>query len=405
MRCFDRLFRVCALLTACAFSSMPQTAVAQDMLSNLVGWDTTIAMPSAAMGGERQIRIFTPDRYAAETGEAFGVLYMLDAQSDVLWDMVKGDVAYMVHQRRVLPLMVVGIVSENRGKEFSPKAERSVQLYEHLNTEVIPYVDARFRTNALRILAGHSWGGAFLGHVLFSERRDAFQAYLGISPSLDAFNGMLLLRADSMLAADPLPRIFVAATGTQGIIEFENHRAAHVLDSMVHVHANPAFQWSYRRFEGADHWTCVSPTVTLGLAAISRQFLPDEPMVRQLAGADPTSLRPGLKALAARNLEDYGFAYTAPARHWESIGDNIRELGDPELALELYAFALEQGSDRQGLVYFKRAQVLAEIGDADRYVQGLKDADRALKIHGPSMKPSLYEALRKELDAMLEAKP
>lgn len=383
---------VCLLFLLCSYPALAQDG-RQDQ-------DTTLVLHSAAFGGERQLRIFTPDRYALDSTQDFAVVYVLDAQSDAVWNLVKGDLAYAVNRNRTLPMMAVGIVSQNRSREFSPKAEQSFQLYRHLYDEVVPLVEAQYRATSLRILVGHSWGGAFIGHTLFSQRRDLFQAYLAISPSLDAYNGMLLHRADSILGATPLSRILVTATGDQGISEMENHRAALVLDSLVQAHPQTGFIWRYRRFEGADHWTCFSPALTLGLAEISRQFLPDASIVRELAEAAPDDLLNALRAFGEDRQHRFGYAYQPSARYWEDLADGFREMGDAGLASTLYAFALEQGSVRRAMILFKRAQAMAELKDGTAYTQALKDADRALEAEKSGMKSSIYASLRKTLDAM-----
>jgi hypothetical protein len=75
-------------------------------------------------------------------------------------------------------------------------AERFLQF---LGTQVIPFVDSRFRTNqSRRVLCGHSLGGLFVLYALFA-RPQTFSGYIAASPSL-FYADRILLRAEGQYA-------------------------------------------------------------------------------------------------------------------------------------------------------------------------------------------------------------
>src|SRR5690606_13046032 len=67
-----------------------------------------------------------------------------------------------------------------------------------LREELIPWVDANYRTNSYKILVGHSLGGLFTINTLITEP-DAFDAYVAISPNLQWNEQDLVKRAEVFL--------------------------------------------------------------------------------------------------------------------------------------------------------------------------------------------------------------
>jgi pimeloyl-ACP methyl ester carboxylesterase len=63
-----------------------------------------------------------------------------------------------------------------------PTSGGAAQYLEHVEKELLPFIDTKFRTSG-RILAGWSLGGLFTFYT-FLERPGLFSAYIAISPSL-----------------------------------------------------------------------------------------------------------------------------------------------------------------------------------------------------------------------------
>ncbi len=51
-----------------------------------------------------------------------------------------------------------------------------------IETELVPYVDANYRTQPFRVFTGHSFGGLFAMHALFSRPR-LFNGIIAVSPT------------------------------------------------------------------------------------------------------------------------------------------------------------------------------------------------------------------------------
>ena len=67
-----------------------------------------------------------------------------------------------------------------------------------IGDELIPYVDAHYKTNPFKIFAGHSFGGITTINCLLTQP-DMFGAYIAISPSLWWDKGYLLDFANKKL--------------------------------------------------------------------------------------------------------------------------------------------------------------------------------------------------------------
>src|SRR5690606_515540 len=90
-----------------------------------------------------------------------------------------------------------------------------------LREELIPWVDANYRTNSYKILVGHSLGGLFTINTLITEP-DAFDAYVAISPNLQWNEQDLVKRAEVFLdSATKLEKSLYLITGNEVILGFE----------------------------------------------------------------------------------------------------------------------------------------------------------------------------------------
>ena len=145
---------------------------------------------------ERKVRVFLPERYFRDTTATLAVTYVLDAQSDRFWNAVTGNGGYLVNNYSVMPMIFVGIVSDDRGSEFDPD---SFMLQDHIEKEVFPLIEKEYRTDNFRAILGHSWGGAFVGNTLFSNRKDMFNGYIGISPSFGDTDNIIKKNAEGLL--------------------------------------------------------------------------------------------------------------------------------------------------------------------------------------------------------------
>ena len=68
--------------------------------------------------GKREVLIYTPNEYA-DMKRKFEVVYVLDAQNREYFDAVHTTIAFQ--NKGLRPMIVIGLISKNRNKDFLPK--------------------------------------------------------------------------------------------------------------------------------------------------------------------------------------------------------------------------------------------------------------------------------------------
>jgi len=299
---------------------------------------------SDAFDTERKIHVFLPARYFRDTTEQFTVTYVLDAHYDQLWNMAKSNIDYLVDSRSVFPMIVVGIQSENRGKEFTPP---SIPLKEHLEQEIFPLIEKTYRVNKFRTLIGHSRGGLFVGDVLFSKDKDMFNAYLAISPVL-GYKNLIYNRADSMFQAPTDFRKFLFCShGTVGEREVAFGGQIKHLDSIYQVNPTPSLVFKQTKFEGMDHWSVVIPSINVGLVEMCRNYWADQKVIEDFAKGlrkdktSPKLIKDNIAIFNKVRQDYFDYHYESNARYLRFVADDFVELEDYDTALELYDWLAE----------------------------------------------------------------
>jgi uncharacterized protein len=235
-------------------------------------------LPITHEGRRYQLYIALPGSYFANPEKRYPVVFITDGY----WDFTKvaamqGSLAY----DRVVPeFITIGLgyagadlnYGDLRRWELSPapfgdKGEASghaADFLKTLKTEIIPLVDAEYRTDtSYRVLAGASLGGLFALYTMFSDP-DLFQAYIAASPAVTVGEDWLFHYEDRLTRAGAAsrPRLYMTVGGNEspayldGIIRF-NQRIA----SRRRGGANYAF----RIIEDERHSGTVFESYTRGL--------------------------------------------------------------------------------------------------------------------------------------------
>jgi predicted alpha/beta superfamily hydrolase len=74
-------------------------------------------------------------------------------------------------------------VNEQYGVEYYKYSGGGPQFKEFIKTELIPYINQNYKTNAKKVLVGHSYGGLFAIWTYLTDNQ-MFDNYIAISPSL-----------------------------------------------------------------------------------------------------------------------------------------------------------------------------------------------------------------------------
>ncbi|MEM6685303.1 MAG: alpha/beta hydrolase-fold protein [Bacteroidota bacterium] len=293
---------------------------------------------SEVFGKDRKVKVFLPNRYRRDTISNFAVTYVLDAQHQIFWDAAKGNIGYLVDNYSVMPMIVVGVVSDNRGSEFNPKSDK---LQNHLKNEIFPLIEKNYRTDGFRAIIGHSWGGAFVGNTIFSDKRDMFDAYIGISPSFGDKDNIIVKNAAAMLKNNTkFGKYLYLSHGDVGRREIEFASYVNSIDSLLKKYPNNTIAWQPRPIERVGHWQIVGPSICDGLISMSRNYFADQKVMEDFA--ENGRIQPQLAVFNTTQKEVFGYIHEAGLGYLNFVGNDFKDQNKYEIAVEIYKLGLDK---------------------------------------------------------------
>lgn len=130
----------------------------------------------------RKILIHLPDGYDTSK-QSYTVLYRLDGSPNSLF----GTVAVANRMTDIQKIIIVAIENVNRDRDMMPVRSNyysgtigGEKFLSFIETEVIPIIENKYRTNQKRILYGQSLSGLFTLYALLTKPK-LFDAYIGCS--------------------------------------------------------------------------------------------------------------------------------------------------------------------------------------------------------------------------------
>lgn len=126
----------------------------------------------------------------------------------------------LVDKKGLPPLVLVGIENTNRVRDMTP-VERpdlyvggggSPAFLRFLETELVPFVEARWRVAPTRILYGESYGGLFVIDAL-ARGTGAFTDYIAVSPAVGTWPDGLAAAFRQRMAADSARSLTAGSAG------------------------------------------------------------------------------------------------------------------------------------------------------------------------------------------------
>ncbi|MGO9065318.1 MAG: alpha/beta hydrolase-fold protein [Myxococcaceae bacterium] len=360
-----------------------------------------LTLHSQALGEERVSAVVMPASYGRGQ-QRYPVLYLTDAEAQLGHTRTTAD--FLARNGLMPEVIVVGILNTQRTRDLTPTAgtaaehadyptagggERFLDFLEH---ELVPAVEARYRTVPLRLYAGHSFGGLLGVHALLS-RAGLFQAVVAASPSLGWDDGLVLREARALKAGrPPLPRgLYVTLGGREAspevLEDFESFAKA-----MQHV-PWPNFDWAWQLVPDEDHGS----TVLLGYYAGLRHLFAGWRMPLEAPAATAPPSLAQLLAHFQGLSERWGYSVEPPEALVDLLGYvalRQKALGE---ALELFRYNVaaypESANAQESL-----GLALARAGQLDAARECYRQAvELAEKSGDPQLAP-----LRARLDALDE---
>jgi len=351
---------------------------------------------SNVLNEERPYWVYLPASYnsKAQSPEAYPVLYLLDG--DALFHTATGVVEFMSRNGndQIPELIVVAIPNTDRNRDLTPthslinqigKQSRTLDssgggdaFLKFLREELVPQIDARYRTLLYRILAGHSLGGLLAIHALLTAPA-TFQGIVAMDPSLSWDDQIVVKKEKEFLStAKALHNgVFISVANTPQIQTFNNPKLnedavrtfAHLLELNPH-----GVRSKLKYFAAEDHGSVPLLSLYDGLLFIfdgyrpvwasfldppdvvtshfknvservGVELLPPEQLVNSMAYSLLYELREVDKAIVLfkLNVSLYPKSFNA----YNSLAESYLVNGDRALAVENYETSLQLNPDNQ----------------------------------------------------------
>jgi predicted alpha/beta superfamily hydrolase len=339
-----------------------------------------LTVQSKILQEERTIYVSLPERY--NTGvQRYPVLYLTDAQWQ--FEQTRSTARFLARERIVPEMIIVGVTNRDRTRDlYSTKADfknngstipfpnsgNGDQFLEFFEKELLPWVDATYRSSSLRVLAGHSAGGNFALHAI-RTKPGLFQAAIAISPWLAWDNRKELNELLPFLASDRsrVRAIFVSYSDEGA----EMKGNVEALINTLRSRRDNSVRWGSAVYSNEDHNTTVLKGYYDGLRMIFDGWsYPRDQQTNLLigtlddvkahysnlgAGFGVTILPPenvvnefGYQYLQTNNFDAaikvFQFntvQYPQSANVWDSLGEAYLKAKDKEHALAAYKRSLE----------------------------------------------------------------
>lgn len=319
-----------------------------------------LQIDSRVMSEKRTILVSLPQSYA-NGARAYPVLYMTDGDAQLAH--TAATVAFLARNGRVPEMIVVGINNTDRTRDLTPThvASQTIEgrvfesptsggadrFLSFIETEVIPAIEQRYRTEPYRVFAGHSFGGLFALHALFTKPK-LFNSWIAVSPSLNWDGGYVERRAKEFLKTTPqLDATLVFTLGNEPGIA----GPAESLRKLLRARGPRGFEAELLVFRDEDHGSVVMPSHYAALRRIFESWR--FPMPNDV---DPRTLYARAEQHFAHVSKRAGYAVKVPEPLTNLIGYRLLAAGLTNQAIEIFRKNAE--------TYPKSANVYDSLGEA-----------------------------------------
>ncbi|SFB80625.1 hypothetical protein SAMN04487891_102440 [Flagellimonas taeanensis] len=333
--------------------------------------DKAFIVNSKVLNESRRIWIHLPSNY--DLNKRYPVIYLLDGEGHFKYVSELVDYLSSYDRNRIPEIIVVGIINVDRTRDFTPvnsllfngkidsvrmsRTGGGKKFLEFIQTELLPFVDAKFRTAPYRILAGHSLGGLF---ALYAKEAapDLFQSTVLMSPAIYGGNSKVLHDLKSFLADhDHSTDKFYLTIGDEN---------TQTVDSIVHQlkkFAPKSTDWDFKKYKDENHFSVTYKSMYDALKFIYRDWFIDNYSSKAMTSKEILAhfeklshefgytIKPGedfmngqgYKQLRSNNIEEaieiFKINITNYPGSWnayDSMGEAYMTVGEKKLAIKNY---------------------------------------------------------------------
>ena len=387
------LILLCLLLMACPV--LGQT-------TQLIDSPTSLTIKSEVLGEERVILVRVPPGYE-RSSERFPVLYMTDGAAHLLH--TSSTLAFLGRNGRIPEMILVSITNTDRTRDLTPTHtslsidNQTIQLptsggadkfLKFIETELIPYIESRYRTQPYRIFAGHSFGGLFSIYALLA-RPDLFNAHIAVSPSLPWDNQLLLKRAEELLKQrkEWKKALYLSLGNEPG----DMTNSFNQFKQLLTKYQPKGFEWEAVIMDDEDHGSVVLRSHYAGLRKIFAGWqIPRDPNTGAIVGG-----LSGMEEHYKKLSQKFGFNIPVPEAYINQLGYQLLGAGKKEEAIAVFKTNVERYPNSAN-VYDSLAEAYEKSGRLDL---ARPNYDRAYTVGKERSDPNLalYKA---NLDRVVE---
>ncbi|WP_420387055.1 alpha/beta hydrolase [Roseivirga sp.] len=236
------------------------------------------SIESAILNEERHCLISLPDSYADSPQKSYPIIVLLDGYTHFKTTvstvhLLSSD----VNRNYLMPeAIVVAIENVDRERDFTVTKLQTKRantmgggrnFLAFIETELIPYIDNRYRTESNRTLIGHSLGGLLTLNAYMSKE-SLFDSFIAIDPSVWWDPQTMQQKADSIQPASWQKPLYLA-TANQGERGYERNQKRHEnLVQLIRTVSNNKANIGIEYFEDESHRTIPLIGVYKGLRFI-----------------------------------------------------------------------------------------------------------------------------------------
>jgi hypothetical protein len=228
---------------------------------------------------DRIITTRVPDSYYTNKGKKFPLILVLDGH--YLFDPVDGNIRYSNFWDEIPEAIIVGLHQNDNPKQregdmfidafYGLPAEGGEKFYNFIATELLPYLEKRYRISPFKIIAGHGLSATFANFFLFEETA-LFSGYISLSPDF------------TVEMAEKLP-LFISENKSkifyyQSVAEFDEStvkKSTKALDTIIQTMKSKKFEYKYDEIPASDHYSLVLHSIPKALYFMFNSYHPINP--------------------------------------------------------------------------------------------------------------------------------
>lgn len=236
---------------------------------------TTETFASDKLGENREITIGLPPSYEKNLNKKYPILIVLDG--DYLFDPFFGNLSYGAYWDDLPETIIVGINQNKEEERYDDSnydeltnvpAKKGAAFFEFIGSELLPYIEKKYRVAPFRIIAGNDTTAGYLNFFLYKDT-PIFNAYISLSPELAP---KMETRIPEILSRLKQPVFYYQSTCDGDIKEILN--SVDKLDDNLKQITNLSLNYKYDHFEGSSHYASVLYSIPSALYQIFEIYKP-----------------------------------------------------------------------------------------------------------------------------------